>query len=99
MNEVFSIMGEKALNYGTLAQMEILEKLLGDVSSEYGLLRESLQETRMSAEERVGRNSRLRDRLQNMKSEVSGQVNDLLSKMLGVKPGSLLLQEIPSLCS
>merc|ERR1711981_1445300 len=86
-------MGEKALNFGTLADMEMLKSLLGNVAKEYSLLRESLQETRMSAEERAGRNARLRGRLENMKSEVSGQVNDLLSKMLGVKPEDILSGE------
>merc|ERR1712062_231209 len=85
--------GEKALHYGTLAEMEILEKLLGNVSAEYGLLRESLQETRMSAEDRASRNARLRDRLENMKGEVSSQVNNLLSKMLGIKPEDVLSEE------
>merc|ERR1711879_893184 len=47
----------------------------------------------MSAEERASKNKRLRDRLENMKSEVSGQVNDLLSKMLGVKPEDILSGE------
>jgi Ca2+-binding EF-hand superfamily protein len=90
---VFSIMGEKALNFGSLAEMDLLKGLLGNVAAEYGLLRESLQETRMSAEERAGRNKRLRDRLENMKGEVSGQVNDLLSKMLGIKPEDILSGE------
>merc|ERR1711879_720699 len=90
---VFSIMGEKALNFGSLAEMELLKGLLGNVAAEYSLLRESMQETRMSAEERASKNKRLRDRLENMKSEVSGQVNDLLSKMLGVKPEDILSGE------
>ncbi len=48
----------------------------------------------MSAEERASKNAgRLRDRLENMKNEVSGQVNDLLSKMLGVKPEDILSGE------
>jgi Ca2+-binding EF-hand superfamily protein len=90
---VFSIMGEKALKFGTLADMEMLQTLLGNVAQEYALLRESLQETRMSADERANRNKRLRGRLENMKSEVSGQVNDLLSKMLGIKPEDILSAE------
>jgi len=73
--------------------MELLKGLLGNVAAEYSLLRESLQGSRMSAEERASKNARLRDRLENMKSEVSGQVNDLLSKMLGVKPEDILSGE------
>merc|ERR1712146_508891 len=52
-----------------------------------------MQETRMSAEERASKNARLRNRLENMKGEVSGQVNDLLSKMLGMKPEDILSGE------
>ena len=46
---VFNIMGEKALNFGSLAEMELLKGLLENFAAEYGLLRESLQITRMSA--------------------------------------------------
>merc|ERR1719210_1587119 len=57
---VFSIMSDKALKYGTLADMERLKTLLGNVATEYGLLRESMQGARMSAEERAAKNKRLR---------------------------------------
>jgi len=90
---IFSIMGEKALKYGVLADMERLKELLGNVAKEYGLLRESMQGARMSAEERASKNKRLRDRLENMKGEVTGQVNALLSKMLGVRPEDVLSEE------
>ena len=56
-------------------------------------LRESMQGARESAEERAAKNKRLRDRLENMKGEVTGQVNDLLSKMLGVRPEDVLSEE------
>lgn len=90
---VFSIVGEKELNFGTLADMEMLKGLLGNVGKEYSLLRKSLQETRMAADELANRSKRLRGRLENMKSEVSGQVNDLLSEMLGIKPEDILSAE------
>merc|ERR1719210_818934 len=90
---IFSIMQEKALKYGVLADMERLKTLLGNVATEYGLLRESMQGARMTAEERAAKNKRLRDRLENMKGTVTGQVNELLSKMLGVKPEDVLSDE------
>merc|ERR1712007_27586 len=36
---VFSIMGEKALNFGSLAEMDLLKGLLSNVAAEYSLLR------------------------------------------------------------
>merc|ERR1712223_187689 len=73
--------------------MDRLKDLLGKIAAEYSLLRESMAETRMSAEQRAAKNARLRDRLENMKGEVTGQVNALLSKMLGVRPEDVLSEE------
>ena len=57
---VFSIMGQSALKYGVLADMEELQRLLGNTLKQYTILRETLQEVRANNDVRAERNSRLR---------------------------------------
>ena len=106
---VFSIMGEKAQNYGILAgklietfrtkfsfsflDMEELSSLLAETLGNYGGMAEELAEARMSTEDRAERNKKLRDRLESMKSEVSGQMNALFESLTGVNPEDVLSEE------
>merc|ERR1712048_783462 len=56
---VFSIMGAKASNYGVLADMETLQKLLDETLKEYKILKETLGEVRMDNDARAERNAKL----------------------------------------
>jgi Ca2+-binding EF-hand superfamily protein len=90
---VFSIMGEKSVKYGVLADMEELERLLNNTLKEYIILRETLHEVRASNDARAERNGRLRDRLTNMKDQVQGQMNELFANMVGVDPRDVMSEE------
>ena len=74
----------RATKYGVLADMEELERLLSNTLKEYTILRDTLHEVRASNDQRAERNGRLRDRLENMKSQVQGQMNELFANMIGV---------------
>jgi Ca2+-binding EF-hand superfamily protein len=69
---VFSLMGEKALNFGALADLETLHNVLKESEGIMNELRGALVEAKESTKDRVERNSEMRNRLQNMK----GQMND-----------------------
>eukprot|EP00494_Astrolonche_serrata_P024105 UN24363 len=56
---VFSIMGEKAANYGVLADMEDLQRLLKNTLSEYKILRDTLHEVRANNDARAENNAHL----------------------------------------
>ena len=90
---VFSIMGEDALKYGKLAALEKLVSLLEGVMKDYALVQDTLNDARANSETRADRNAELRARLENMRSEVGGQINDLISKMMGVNPEDVLTDE------
>eukprot|EP00492_Amphilonche_elongata_P005790 TRINITY_DN954_c0_g1_i2.p1 TRINITY_DN954_c0_g1~~TRINITY_DN954_c0_g1_i2.p1 ORF type:complete len:207 (+),score=56.76 TRINITY_DN954_c0_g1_i2:223-843(+) len=86
----FSIMGEKAQNYGVLADMEDLQRLLGNTVSEYSILRDTLQEVRANNDVRAQRNAKLRQRMESMKGEVSSQMNAMLTDLFNVDPKDVL---------
>ena len=90
---VFSIMGEKAVKHGTLADMEKLERLLDVTMKEYIILKDTLGEARVDNEARSKRNAQLRDRLNNMKSEVQDQIGGLMTGLLGLRPEDVLSDE------
>ena len=90
---VFSIMGEKALKYGVLADMETLTVLLDTTAKEYTILKETLGEVREANDQRATRNQQLRDRLETMKADVSSDSNALLTDLLGVDPRDVLSDE------
>merc|ERR1719204_1563240 len=60
---VFSIMGEAALKYGTLADMEKLTGLLDATLKDYSMIQDALAESRSNNDTRALRNKELRDRL------------------------------------
>jgi Ca2+-binding EF-hand superfamily protein len=90
---VFSIMGEKAMKYGTLADMEKLERLLDVTMKEYMILKDTLSEARVDNESRSKRNAQLRERLNNMKSDVQDQIGSLMTDLLGLRPEDVLSDE------
>ena len=64
--------------------MEKLQAMLGDTLDQFAMLKNALDEASGSAADRQKRNARLRDRLENMKSQVQGQMNELFANMIGV---------------
>lgn len=86
-------MNEKAVNYGVLADMEGLQRLLGNTLKQYSILRDTLQDVRANNDTRADRNKDLRDRLEKMKGSVQGQMNDLFAKLMNVNPEDVLSEE------
>eukprot|EP00494_Astrolonche_serrata_P031798 UN32067 len=83
-------MGEKALKYGTLADLEKLTKLLGGVLKDYAMIQDTLADVRGNNDRRAENNKALKARLENMKSDVQSTVNGLIAKMMNVKPEDVL---------
>jgi hypothetical protein len=81
---VFSVLGAKAANYGTLARMEILSTLLDDASGLLTSLRGSLDDAQQSQAARAKRNAELLARMKNMKNETNAQVSGILKKMFAL---------------
>eukprot|EP00492_Amphilonche_elongata_P004875 TRINITY_DN5277_c0_g1_i1.p1 TRINITY_DN5277_c0_g1~~TRINITY_DN5277_c0_g1_i1.p1 ORF type:complete len:114 (+),score=26.73 TRINITY_DN5277_c0_g1_i1:40-342(+) len=77
-------------NYGVLADMEDLQRLLSNTVSEYTILRDTLQEVRADNDVRAERNQKLRQKLTSMRAEVGAQMNGLISDLLGVDPKDVL---------
>lgn len=90
---MFSIMGEEALKYGQLADLEKLTSLLDGVMKDYSMVQDTLNDVRGNNDTRAQRNKELRARLENMKGEVSDQVNSLIAQMMGVDPRDVLSDE------
>ena len=80
----FSLMGEKALQFGTLADLEILNSLLDETATWLSTLKDDLQSSQMYTAERTERNAELRKRMANMKKEMGGKMQNMMSKMMGV---------------
>eukprot|EP00494_Astrolonche_serrata_P032819 UN33088 len=66
----FSLMGEKALNFGALADLELLNNLLADTEQLLQSMREDLLQAQGNDEERAARNANLRNRLNQMKGDM-----------------------------
>eukprot|EP00493_Phyllostaurus_siculus_P009768 UN09899 len=77
-------MGEDALQFGALADMEVLNNLLVDTTDLLRAMRDDLLEAQGSNEDRAKRNKELRDRMKRMKGEMGGSVGKLMNKMLGL---------------
>ena len=78
----FSLMGEKALNFGALADLETLDRLLVETSDIMGGLRDALIESKESDKERSERNAEMRDRMTKMKSDMNSQMSGVINKMM-----------------
>merc|ERR1712110_545869 len=72
------------------ADMETLERLLTNTVKEYIILRDTLQEVRADQDKRATRNKRLRDRLENMKSDMGARMSELFANMAGVDPRDVM---------
>eukprot|EP00492_Amphilonche_elongata_P002514 TRINITY_DN276_c0_g2_i1.p1 TRINITY_DN276_c0_g2~~TRINITY_DN276_c0_g2_i1.p1 ORF type:complete len:300 (-),score=75.41 TRINITY_DN276_c0_g2_i1:224-1123(-) len=59
----FSLMGEKALDFGPLADLELLNDLLSETASYLVALQNDLEDANMSTKDRMERNAELRSRL------------------------------------
>merc|ERR1719204_689096 len=90
---IFSIMGKKAVNFGMLADMELLERLMETTMKNYTIMRDTLDEARQDNYKRAERNKLLRDRLTGMKGEIQSQIGGLLSDMMGLDPADVLSDE------
>jgi Ca2+-binding EF-hand superfamily protein len=92
----FSLMGEDALQFGALADLETLSALLVDTADLLSHMRNDLLEAQGSDEERAKRNAELKKRMKRMKNEVGGGIGKLMNKMLGIMgsdPRDLLTDE------
>ena len=91
---LYSIMGEPALKYGMMADMEKITSMLGDMVGQYALMSGNFNEMTMAVEDRAARNAELRARLDNMKSDVQNDINSLLSNVFNMNPEDLSEEEI-----
>merc|ERR1712025_703398 len=81
---VFSLMGERALEFGPLAQLETLYTVMSDATDLLEGLRDSLEENQRENSIRAERNAQLRERMESMKYEMGSKISVVMNKMLGV---------------
>eukprot|EP00492_Amphilonche_elongata_P001168 TRINITY_DN1704_c0_g1_i1.p1 TRINITY_DN1704_c0_g1~~TRINITY_DN1704_c0_g1_i1.p1 ORF type:complete len:192 (-),score=57.63 TRINITY_DN1704_c0_g1_i1:126-701(-) len=84
---------KKALNYGPAADLEIVNTLLDKVVPTLENLKSALSVASGNAQERAKNNQRLRQRLESVKSQVSAEINALMSNMLNMDPKDFLTDE------
>ena len=92
----FSLMGEAALNFGALADLETLSEVLKDTAHLLEGMKADLANAQMSTEERAARNADLRKRMEDMKRNTAGEMSNLMGKMMsifGQDPAELLTDE------
>jgi Ca2+-binding EF-hand superfamily protein len=63
----FSLMGERALDFGPLADLEMLTTLLDETAHLLSAMKDDLNDSLMNTGERQARNAELRERLKHMK--------------------------------
>ena len=80
----FSLMGEKAIKYGTLADMEVLSGMLTDTAALLQGLKDSLGESKEANEERATRNAELRSRMKQMKKDFDGNLGSVVGQMMSM---------------
>jgi Ca2+-binding EF-hand superfamily protein len=79
----FSLMGEKALQFGPLADLETLSMLMGDTAGLFSQMKSTMKEMHMSTTDRAERNAELRGRLTNMQGDMQKNMGDMFGKMMG----------------
>jgi Ca2+-binding EF-hand superfamily protein len=92
----FSLMGESALKFGPLADLELLDILLKDTEQLLQAMRDDMIEMQGDNEGRAKRNAELRERLTKMKGEMGSSLGKVMGKMLGIMgmdPRDLLTEE------
>ena len=80
----FSLMGERALDFGPLADLELLNELLNETASYLVALKNDLEDANMSTKERMARNAELRARMENMKKDMNSNMGGMVKKMMGI---------------
>merc|ERR1712026_77493 len=73
--------------------MQQLGELLKVVMKEYTLIQGNFAEMEGSAAERAKKNAQLRARLENVRKDVSAQMNALFGKTMNINPEDLLSEE------
>jgi DNA repair exonuclease SbcCD ATPase subunit len=89
-------MGEKALKFSPLADMELLSELLESTAGVLAGLKGSMSESAANMEARAKQNAELRARLKGMKGEMNSQLGNGMNKMMGMMgadPMDLLTDE------
>jgi len=82
----FAIMGEKALQYGPLADIELLNKLLARVSGDMVAMLSDSSNTKKTVAQQARENEALRRRMEALKSQNDEEMSRLIER-------SLLLQD------
>ena len=93
---VMSLMGKKAMNFGALADLEILVKLLDETSGLLAGLQADLGDAKMSVEARAKRNAEPQERTEHMKKDMGESMVNVIGKMLsimGQNPEDILTEE------
>jgi hypothetical protein len=93
---MFSLMGEKAQNYGVLADLEVLNNLLNTTAELLVGLQGGVAASAESAESRAKRNAELKERLKEMKKNMDGSLGKVIGSMMsmmGVDPEDILTDE------
>ena len=73
-----------SLSFGPLADLELLNTLLGETAALLKNLQDDLEDATLSTADRQQRNAELRERLNVMKKEMGGQVGKAIGKMLAI---------------
>ena len=64
-----------------------------ELTSDFGSMKDGLDESRQSQEARAAENRKLMEKLERQKGEVSDQVNGLLANMMNINPEDVLSEE------
>jgi Ca2+-binding EF-hand superfamily protein len=89
-------MGEKALQFGSLADLELLNQLLGECSELLSGLKGELSGAKVDIEARAARNKELPNRMLAQKKKMNKDMGALISKMMsamGQDPSELLTEQ------
>merc|ERR1712038_1054370 len=92
----FTLMGDSALEFGPLADLELLNTLLNDTAGLLSSLKGDLAAMGEDNAERAKRNAELRARMQGMRGEMAKNMGNMFSKMMGImgkSPEDLLTEE------
>merc|ERR1719216_258955 len=81
---LFAIMGEEANQYGALADMELLNRLLNQCAGMLSDLSDSLKASKDNQDMRAVENKKLMAKLKASRSQLNTEVNDMVSKMMGM---------------
>jgi Ca2+-binding EF-hand superfamily protein len=93
---MFSLMGEKAQNYGVLADLETLNMLLNNTNDLIQGLQNGMASSAESQESRAKRNAELRQRMKEMKNTMDSNLGNVIGsmmQMMGMDPMDLLTDE------